>query len=579
MGDDEASSKTVVLKIFGPELGEKLALAAGYGKRKDYRGVLEPTDPTTQCERSGHPFVAGMKCYICDQPIPAKETLSGSDDELYPECEHVFSMTEARWFLDIYMARNPPKDPWTKRAVELEYEYAHRVCNQAKSNANFFVTGEDGNPTISAVAIRKILINIRARAQKAISNYSGRPSHRAIMEQIASGVLARFEDVRARAQQCIDHVVSGPGGNPDYKNLFLLSRAAVLSDPTVLSPTLQSIYTEWYENKPAAMAKKYEVIQHLITNTYLAYPQLQPASLYTILLGGIPEIPPTIILPQALVENTLRMYFDKIPTDSSTEKKLLSSVYYEVYRTLLNDILTTNPFSPSLPCTLYGRLKVIAENEPDVVNLFGPPPEIPASLGTQCEILIRNQEREYRTQARELNLLPQEDEPITAEEDAAYFLDGVRPLLESNLAKLGISAARETTEVLMNRIRQAFLDTYPNGVEAAKEAAANEADEILRIGLLNTFGPKITDDFATGVYTFIVNSRIDETRTYGGSLRNRRPLYTKKNTHASESSETVHESSGDARLRKRSRPRHTPRIRQPSHKSRTRRNRKYLDRL
>jgi hypothetical protein len=166
MGDDDVEgSKALVLKLYGPELGPKLAYAAGYGRGYNYRKVLEPTDATAQCENTGHPYKAGMLCYMCGLPIPAKAEMTGASDELWPECEHILPLTEGRWLLDIYMTNRIQTDPWTVRARQLEYDQAHRVCNQAKRMDSYIVTGADGTVAVSRSRIKAILLTVKKRAE------------------------------------------------------------------------------------------------------------------------------------------------------------------------------------------------------------------------------------------------------------------------------------------------------------------------------------------------------------------------------------------------------------------------------
>lgn len=533
MADDEDSgAKAVVLKLFGEELGERLAIAAGRGKGKNYRAVLEPTNPVTQCEKSGHPFVAGMPCYICGQPIPDKKDLSGPSDELYVECEHVLPVTEGRWFLDIYMSKRPPTDPWTQEAVNLEYEQAHRVCNQAKSNFSFIKTDpETNNPVVSSVGIRKILLNIQVRARNAVKNYTDNPKLKSIMETIATTILGRADAIRERVQMIIDHINEGAIlGNPNYKNMVVLLRTAFLFDPATLPGDLRTIHDEWFASSEEATRKAEELLQEFVNRTYLSYPQLRPENLMTTLFGGIlsQEQMDTIIGTAErdqnvfkLLQDILTAYFAIYDNPKSTEKTLLSSVYYGVYKTVIESIidkqLVNDEAWVEVVCKLYGRVSVVTMNEPKVVEILGALPQVPENIKTRCEILTKNAERQYRIKAREENLLPDIDElesPPTPEEDANYFLNELAKRLAVRFAKDGFPDT-DTTPI-ETLAKEAFIEAYPEGILRAKEAAAGAAYDALLVALFND--PDYAERIASATFRFILKNRTDETTTYGGGL-------------------------------------------------------------
>lgn len=562
MADDEASSKKVVLKIFGEELGEKLALAAGYGKRKDYRSVLEPTGAVTQCERSGHPFVPNMPCYLCGLPIPDKNLLKGSEDELYVECEHIFPVTEARWFLDLYMTTRPPDDQWTKRAIELEYDQAHRVCNQAKSNFTFIK--EDpatGNPVVNKVGIQKVLKNIQIRARQHVGDYKDRRLDY-LMKQIADTILARSGEIEKRVQTLIAHITS----NPNFKNtnLVVLMRTSLLADPNTLLPSLQQIYSQWYANTENVREYKDRLFQTFLEETYIVYPQLRPEVIVTTL--SIPVEYQSKITSE-FVRDTLRRFFETNKTPDRSGKSLLSAVYYRIYGSILVDLMSkVTDANISYFCSLYRRMGVIQKNEPIVATIFGAVPDIPERLQARCEMELRNLERRERTRARELT---DEDieEPATPEEDATYFLDGLQSHLENRFINNGISPdkAKSVSMGIEAEVRKTFIETYPEGIDRAIESAASQTDVLIRLTLKDN--PTLADTIATKAYNYVLNNRRNETKTYGGSyLNGRRPLYTNVQT----SNPSRINSDKHSRLRKRARTRRARGVRQSTRKSKTR---------
>lgn len=562
MAEDEASSKRVVLQIFGEELGEKLALAAGYGKRKDYRSVLEPTGAVTQCERSGHPFVPNMPCYLCGLPIPDKKLLKGSEDELYVECEHIFPVTEARWFLDLYMTTRPPSDAWTKRAIELEYDQAHRVCNQAKSNYSFIK--EDpatGNPVVNKVGIQRVLKNIQIRARQHVGDYTDRALDD-LMKKIADTIISRSVEIENRVQILINHITSNP--NFANTNLVVLMRTALLADPNTLTSSLQEVYNQWYANTANVRDYKDRLFQAFLEETYIVYPQLRPETITTTL--SIPAEYQDKITSE-FVRDTLRKFFEINKTPDPTGKTLLSAVYYRIYGSILIDLINkVTDTNISYFCSLYRRMSVIQKNEPSVVVMFGEVPALPERLQARCDIVLRNLEREERTRARDMTDKDIEEQ-TTPEEDATYYLNDLQSRLESRFASYGMTAdqARQYSRSIETAVRNAFIEAYPDGIDKAIESAADETNSTLRQVFRND--PSYADRIANLASNYVRNNRRDETKTYGGSgLGGRRPLYLNVQTLG-----TSHSKSNEhSRLRKRSRTRRTHRIRQSTRKSKTR---------
>lgn len=518
MADDEASSKKVVLKIFGEELGEKLAIAAGHGKRKDYRGVLEPTGAVTQCERTGHPFVPGMPCYICGLPIPPKESLKGSEDELYVECEHIFPVTEARWFLDLYMISRPPTDAWTKRAVELEYDQAHRVCNQAKSNFSFIREDpETGNPIVNKVGIQKILRSIQIRARSHVDDYTNQDLKKR-MKTIADTILSRATEIEKRVQLLITHITSEPRFRDT--NMVVLMRTSLLVDPSALTPSLREIYNAWYANTENVRLFKDQLFQKFLDETYQLYPQLRPEEIMKIM-----SIPPEYqrnITPEFIRDRMKRFFEVQEPTPDNSGKRLLSAIYYAIYGAILIDLMPkANDTNIPYICSIYRRMNVIQQNEPVVVKIFGAVPTISPSLQARCEIELKNVERRERTAARDI-VDEDLDDPLTAEEDATYFLEGLREGVEKRLIALGFTpadAARDSATI-EREVKRAFLEAYPEGVSRAIEDAASMGETLIRLGVRGN--PAVADALATEVYNYILSNRRDETQTYGGSGFRRR---------------------------------------------------------
>jgi hypothetical protein len=90
------------------------------------RGALGGTD---------RDFIEGKSlCWICGFVIPVNAT-SGYK----MECEHVFPIAQAVYFVDLYRGRDVNPDSVNK--LYYEYDWSHRVCNQIKNNKHFIRPG------------------------------------------------------------------------------------------------------------------------------------------------------------------------------------------------------------------------------------------------------------------------------------------------------------------------------------------------------------------------------------------------------------------------------------------------------
>lgn len=245
----DLGAKETVKQIWGPVLGERLARIAGRGKVLGWRKLLEPVDPVSQCGNVvGTPGTTNA-CYLCGQKIFAKDVFGRRTvHPLYPECEHILPVTSARWYLDLYMRKTQMEDPFFKAALELEYAWAHRICNQTKSNALFLTETQDGRVETNLNTIKQTLIAIRTKATDA-------NVYQTTIEG-ASDVLKTISDmdVDTRATEVgktIDKIVAHLNSQPykDAGGILVLSRAAFLSREDHLSPDIQAAIAEFRASK------------------------------------------------------------------------------------------------------------------------------------------------------------------------------------------------------------------------------------------------------------------------------------------------------------------------------------------
>lgn len=135
---------------------------------KQARKFWEPSSPTTQCNGTIGPFNNGVECYICGMPIvrvvrarARSESLGAasgvattdngdSDDSdtsnidgRNPECEHILPIALAVLYLGLYSPIFKNSKWYNKDIVKHEYAWAHRTCNQVKSDRSFIKMNPD----------------------------------------------------------------------------------------------------------------------------------------------------------------------------------------------------------------------------------------------------------------------------------------------------------------------------------------------------------------------------------------------------------------------------------------------------
>ena len=129
---------------------------------KQARKFWEPSSPTTQCNNvfiTG-PFKNGTICYICGMEInkaaaaagvaAAADNTDDSDDSdengkdgRNPECEHILPIGLAIIYLGLYSPSFKGSEWYNKDILKYEYAWAHRTCNQIKSDESFITVNAD----------------------------------------------------------------------------------------------------------------------------------------------------------------------------------------------------------------------------------------------------------------------------------------------------------------------------------------------------------------------------------------------------------------------------------------------------
>jgi len=142
---------------------------------KQARKFWEPSSPTTQCNGTIGQFNNGIECYICGMPIvrvvvrararSRSESLDASSlgaasaaiatdnndsdsdasniDGRNPECEHILPIGLAVLYLGLHSPLFKTSGWYNKDIVKYEYAWAHRACNQVKSDRSFIKMNPD----------------------------------------------------------------------------------------------------------------------------------------------------------------------------------------------------------------------------------------------------------------------------------------------------------------------------------------------------------------------------------------------------------------------------------------------------
>jgi hypothetical protein len=496
MGDDEVEgSKSLVLQLYGDELGPKLAYAAGYGRGYNYRKVLEPTDATAQCENTGHAYTAGMACYMCGRPIPGKSEMKakGASDELWPECEHILPLTEGRWLLDIYMTNRVQTDDWSKEARALEYDQAHRVCNQAKRIDSYIDRAADGTVSVSKAKIKAILENVKARATRDIAKGDKRKT---MAEIAAMDVTARTAALAARVQTLVDHINSAPFKVAGGEALVLLIQTALFVDPDSLVGPAKKAHDEWYAeagSRNAAYAEKLAAFIHETEASYpvLASPEARTAYLTRLLAKTDEEqgfvasvVPPMDVILKTIYDAKAKA---ETPVDPSGAH-FLSLVLYGLYQNLYSQLQAKDQPAQALRCELYRRMMMVLtlpgpkdakgkdtpplDPKPGIV--FGTPTLSPADAAA-CKKYTEAEARAMRDQLRAA-------EEGTIKDTIANLVHGLDVALDATMPRANIRAQDKASLLAYaKKCVTTYLDTHPENVYEAQTMAARSVAEKVEI--------------------------------------------------------------------------------------------------
>lgn len=156
------------------------------------------------------PFRPGTSvCWICGLTIPATSP-STPPHGLSMECEHVFPIAQAIFFIDLYRGVKTPRA--VVHMVQVEYDWSHRVCNQIKSDTHFLEVDPKSKDwkLVSDDIILKFLQDIYVKSDMYLPNNRG-----LFRSQIdKNGGLVAWQQSRLPVikQRVIDVLNAGFGG-------------------------------------------------------------------------------------------------------------------------------------------------------------------------------------------------------------------------------------------------------------------------------------------------------------------------------------------------------------------------------
>ena len=236
MGDPTQIGRTdLAEKVFGYTTIQNAKQKYGL----DTRAIWELSTPTTQCYNTISRPRENQPCWLCGEAIDIRAK-AGSG--LNPECEHVLPIAQARLFLDLYASssvRGTTISSGQMEAFKLEYDWAHSICNQEKSDDSYIIqTGLNYSVNTSGIVnlLKKIYNNGRVGGDT-LRNYI----------QTSGGIEVwrkrRLDAITNRIQSIINFIQRGQ--NTNLANLVLLCGVV----DTILPDNLERQFSQLLKDK------------------------------------------------------------------------------------------------------------------------------------------------------------------------------------------------------------------------------------------------------------------------------------------------------------------------------------------
>jgi len=237
----------------------------------EIRKVWELTDETIQCNNIIGKWNLGTDCWICgyttvksksakrqkrDSIGGAKRKREPSEDSstkenptgIEPTCDHVLPVAQARFFLDLYNPSIKPISPESQAVLKLEYEWAHRYCNEVKGDTPYIKNiGTDEEPVWEpdTDAMTEDLNRIYSGLRNPLYYSRYNEGKAVLLEKIGSSKIAknrwlqeRQPIMKKRMQAIADHVNKKEKG---IGRLIVLAGTANCMNPKNIRSTMIEI--------------------------------------------------------------------------------------------------------------------------------------------------------------------------------------------------------------------------------------------------------------------------------------------------------------------------------------------------
>ena len=219
--------------------------------KMDVREIWNISTNTTQCNNVIGKSNAETECWICGLKIAQLPGMT-------PECEHILPVAQAVIYLSLYSSKKPNSTNAEKKVLEMEYGWAHSICNQDKSDICCIINNGQ-NAVVSYGNIQYILNKIYN------SNRTGSHVLKQRLEKKFGSqrefMKARFDAVKKRYQQIVDFL--NPTSGENRFKLTILAGLVTAMDYTNIHDKAQSLLSDEFR---AQRESEKEMLTNLLTD-------------------------------------------------------------------------------------------------------------------------------------------------------------------------------------------------------------------------------------------------------------------------------------------------------------------------
>jgi hypothetical protein len=201
-------------------------------KKMDVREIWNISTNTTQCNNVIGRSTPETECWICGLKI---DDIPG----MKPECEHILPVAQAVIYLSLYSSKKPPKTDAERMVLQMEYGWAHTVCNQDKSDICCIINSGQ-NAVVSDKNIRYILNKIYTSNRE--DSTILKEKLKGLYPTLASFLAARLEAVKERYKRIVDFL--NPTSSESRFKLTILAGLVTAMDYTNIHDEAQSLLSD-----------------------------------------------------------------------------------------------------------------------------------------------------------------------------------------------------------------------------------------------------------------------------------------------------------------------------------------------